>query len=123
MRRVALDPLCEFLAAHQPAAQLFDGAGREPIGIGRLALRRAAEDEAVGGLDAGARDRRSFTHAPASVIPSTRIVGASEPRRNTRSFATAMSRNICFRLPAMVISLAGSASAPLRIMKPAAPRL
>ena len=60
--------------------------------------------------------------APASVIPSTRMVGASVPRRNSRSFAARMAKNISVSLPAMVISPTGSASLPSRIMKPAAPR-
>jgi len=63
------------------------------------------------------------SQAPASVSPSIRSVGQSVPRRKTRSLAAVRFRNICFRLPATVISLTASASTPSRIMKPAAPRL
>jgi len=62
-------------------------------------------------------------HAPARVIPSTRTVGASVPRRKRRSFAGVRWANISIKFPATVISATGSASCPSRIMNPAAPRL
>ena len=60
---------------------------------------------------------------PAIVIPSTRTVGASVPRRSRKSLAGVMCKNISPRLPAMVISATGSANAPSRIINPAAPPL
>ena len=60
---------------------------------------------------------------PAIVRLSTRTVGASVPRRNTRSLAGVRCENISNRLPAMVISATGSASLPSRMTNPAAPRL
>jgi hypothetical protein len=62
-------------------------------------------------------------YCPANVMPSIRTVGESVPRRKVRSLAGVRLANICIRLPAMVISATGSARAPSRIMKPAAPRL
>ena len=85
---------------------------------------RCSSGPRPGRRSAPASSRTSATaQAPAMVSPSTRRVGASVPRRNCRSSAGVRWRNMSFRLPATVISLTGSARAPLRIMKPAAPRL
>ena len=46
-------------------------------------------------------------HRPARDISSISRLGALTPRRNVRSDAGVMVRNISFRLPAMVISLTG----------------
>src|SRR5579864_2199850 len=62
-------------------------------------------------------------HAPATVRPSTRKVGASIPVLNSRSLAAVRWRYMSLRLPAMVISLTGKASSPFSIQNPAAPRL
>ena len=60
---------------------------------------------------------------PATLMASIRIVGASDPNWNERSFATCNRPNMSRRLPATVNSAIASASWPLRIMKPDAPRL
>ena len=60
--------------------------------------------------------------APATVMPSTRIVGAALAPRKTRSFAMAeILRYISFKFPAIVISSTGYASSPFSIHKPLAP--
>ena len=54
-------------------------------------------------------------YAPATVMPSTRIVGAFVPYRKTRSFAGVRFRNMSFRFPATVISLTGYVISPFSI--------
>ncbi len=77
------------------------------------------------------RSRRGFTvfwspansYAPAVFRASVRNVGASVPKRNTRSSANVMEAKISSRFPARVKPATGSAICPSRIIKPEAPRL
>src|SRR6185369_7398762 len=61
--------------------------------------------------------------AAAITISGTRIVGASIPRRSSRSDPGSSEANMSMRLEAIVISATGSAISPPRTMKPTAPRL
>jgi plasmid stability protein len=118
----------------------FDGMAAEHYADIRAARRRAGKPMetfhaqiAAIALAAGAtatmaraaiRCHTSYrAQAPATVSPSTRTVGASVPRLNTRSSAGVRFSSMSRRFPATVISLTGSARAPSRMMKPAAPRL
>lgn len=62
-------------------------------------------------------------HAPATVIPSIRIVGLATAPRNTRSFPIAVTlRSISERLPAIVTSSTACVNSPFSIQSPVAPR-
>ena len=89
---------------------------------GRAILRLQTMQNRINAPDAGRRVAAP-AQTPAIVIPSMRSVGAFVPYLKRRSSAGVRWANISTRLPAMVISATGSASAPSRIMKPAAPRL
>ena len=70
---------------------------------------------AAGGDPAGLLgDAGDRPQAPATVIPSIRSVGTLTARRCSRSSAGDSARNMSIRLPAMVISATGAASAPSR---------
>lgn len=60
-------------------------------------------------------------HAPAPVMPSTRMV-VSVPKRNPRSSAGARFMNMSCSLPATVTALTGSALSPFSIQDPVAPK-
>lgn len=76
---------------------------REPAHRGDAAApRRALGDP---GLVHARTEWRS--HAPATVMPSIRMVGASMPVLNSRSLATVRRWNMSLRLPATVTSLTG----------------
>lgn len=62
-------------------------------------------------------------YAPAMLRASVRNVGASVPKRKSRSLANVMDAKISRRLPAKVNSAADSAILPSRIINPEAPRL
>lgn len=109
-----------FFALHGSEAAPASTGQRMSAGVSRRLRSPPCAGSSRGG---GSRSDAAAAQAPAMVSPSTRTVGASVPRRNCRSSAGVRWRNMSFRLPAMVISLTGSARAPSRIMKPAAPRL
>ena len=100
-------------------------AKRERRMAGSQWLRCTLDGDALRAI-AGARRMvvmRRDGHAPAIVMPSTRTVGASVPRRKRRSSAGVRWANISSSVPGDGDLATGSASAPSRIMKPAAPRL
>ena len=77
-------------------------------------------------ITAAGRDqtgRAGAAQRPATVMPSILSVGASMPKRNSRSLAGVRCANMSLRLPATVSSLTGKASAPCSIQNPEAPRL
>ena len=79
--------------------------------------------ESIGMIGTTHRHKVPPLHWPATVMSSTRTVGASTPWRNSRSFAGARLANMSLRLPATVSSFTGQTISPLSIQKPAAPRL
>ena len=65
----------------------------------------------------------AVAEAAPTVISGISTVGASIPRRNSRSLAGSRVANMSMRFDATVISDTGSAISPPRTMKPTAPRL
>src|ERR1022692_2659105 len=88
----------------------------------------ARRERDLGGAKRSRRSGHPGTHEcvryrPPTVISPTTNVGAAIDPRNSRSDPTA-SRfiSICCRVPALVTSETGNASAPSRIHRPTAPR-
>ena len=65
----------------------------------------------------------AYTLALATVIPSTRRVGALIARQVSRSSAARSCANMAIRFPAMVKPATGPSILPSTIRRPAAPRL
>src|SRR3954454_6513230 len=108
-------------ASARPGARANERAARAAIRklVRRIACSRLLDEATIWVPDPA----NEGGQAPAIVISSTLTVGESVPRRNTRSLAGVRLAYISGKVPAMVISATGSASAPSRIMNPAAPRL